>query len=266
VVARLEIGARRVAGRNSRTLARTKLSCRQRLPHRQHHCPIAFEERVAVGEHFPCRPSRCFANLVVSAHSRKARGGERMIIGANKPNGRIVQNKSRLNAIRLGPGVRGKRLLSPGPTRNSMRLRARRKVLLSRKVSGLEQGDVVAASATLRSDVRHLGYNALVGAELIVARGPNATAPSRLVRRSVWQRGLISPINGTNCTPIQSPCRTRKVGVVKVRRDVRGRSGTPAPLFVNMVVRTKQKRVGREHGDRLRIRDGGLELRRYPAP
>jgi hypothetical protein len=54
--------------------------------------------------------------------------------------------------------------------------------------------------------------------------------------------------------------------VVKVRRPVRGRSGAPAPLFVNLVVRTKQKRVEREHGARLRIREGGLELRRYPAP
>jgi hypothetical protein len=118
-------------------------------------------------------------------------------------------------------------------------------------------------TAALRSDVRRLGYSALVGGELIVARGPNATQPSRLVRRSVWQRGLISPTNGTNCTPVQSPCPTRKVGVVKVRRDVRGASGAPAPLFVNLVIRTKQKRVEREHGARLRVRDGAIEVRRY---
>jgi hypothetical protein len=112
--------------------------------------------------------------------------------------------------------------------------------------------------------VRHLGYNALGGAELIVARGPHAKDPSRLVRRSVWQDGRISPVNGTNCTPVQSPCPTRKVGVVKVRRDVRGRSGAPAPLFVNLVLRTKQKRVGREHGARLRLlRRASLEVRRY---
>jgi hypothetical protein len=46
---------------------------------------------------------------------------------------------------------------------------------------------------------------------------------------------------------------------------VRGSSGAPAPLFVNLIIRTKQKRVGREHGARLRILDGAnLDLRRYP--
>ena len=76
--------------------------------------------------------------------------------------------------------------------------------------------------------------------------------------------GEISPLNGTNCTPVQSPCPTRKVGAVSVRRDVVGGSGGPAPLFVNLVVRTKQKRVEREHGARLRFRGGRLEVRRYP--
>ena len=74
---------------------------------------------------------------------------------------------------------------------------------------------------------------------------------------------MVSPVNGTNCTPAQSPCVTRKVAAVKVRRDVRGGSGGSAPLFVNLVIRTKQKRVGREHGARLRLLRGKLEVRRY---
>ena len=84
-------------------------------------------------------------------------------------------------------------------------------------------------------------------------------------RRSVWLHGMVSPVNGTNCTPAQSPCVTRKVATVKVRRDVRGGSGGPAPLFVNLVIRTKQKRVGREHGARLRLLGGKLEVRRYAS-
>lgn len=264
VVATLELARRRSPAAPSQVIARARLSCRQRLPNRQHHCPIVFDRTVRVGEHFPCRLDQCFANLVVSAHSHSADGTERMIIGANKPNGRIVQDKSRLNAIRLSPGVRAERLVTRRLRRHSLRLRPQRKVILSQKVAAPERGDVLAVSAAIRSDVRKLGYNALIGAELIVARGPKATAPSRLVRRSVWQRGQISPINGTNCTPVQSPCPTRKVGVVKVRRDVRGGSGAPTPLFVNLVVRTKQKRVGREHGARLRLlHAGGLEVRRY---
>ena len=45
-------------------------------------------------------------------------------------------------------------------------------MVLSQKVEGLERGDVLAVGAALRSDVRHLGYNALVGGQLVVARGP----------------------------------------------------------------------------------------------
>ena len=101
-----------------------------------------------------------------------------MIIGANKPSGRIVQNKSRLNAIRLAPGTTAQRLVTRDLRRGSLRLRPRRKVVLSQKVEGLERGDVLAVGAALRSDVRHLGYNALVGGQLVVARGPSAPAPA----------------------------------------------------------------------------------------
>jgi hypothetical protein len=265
VTATLELASRSATAARSRVLARTRLSCRQRLPNREHHCPIVFDHTVRIGDRFPCRLDHCYANVVVSASSPEAHGDERMIIGANKPSGRIVQNKSRLNAIRLAPGVTAERLRSKKLRRRSLRLRPQRKVVLSQRVDGLDKGDVLAVSASIHSSVRRLGYNALVGAQLIVARGPKATAPSRLVRRSVWQQGQISPLNGTNCTPVQSPCPTRKVGVVKVRRDVRGGSGAPTPLFVNLIVRTKQKRVARQHGARLRIHNRGrIEVRRYP--
>jgi hypothetical protein len=264
LVVTLEVAPRRSTRAPSRVIARRKQGCRQRLPNRQHHCPVVFDHTTRIGKRFPCRLDHCYANVVVSASSPRARRDERMIIGSNKPSGRIVQDKSRLSAVRLAPGTVAQRLVSRKLRGRSLRLRPQRKVMLSQKVPVLERGDVLAASAALRSDVRRLGYNALVGAELIVARGPRATNPSRLVRRSVWQRGEISPVNGTNCTPVQSPCPTRKVGVVKVRRDVLGSSGAPAPLFVNLVLRTKQKRVGREHGARLRIlRRAGLEVRRY---
>lgn len=259
----LELAPRRSARAPSRVLADRELRCHQRLPDRQHHCPVAFDRTVRVGENLPCPADRCYVNVIVAASSPQARGGQRMIIGSNKPSGRIVQNKSMLSAIRIAPGASAQRLRTSELRRRSQRLRPRRKVVLSQKVEGLERGDVLAVTAALRSDVRHLGYNALVGAQLVVARGPHATRPSRLVRRSVWLEGEISPLNGTNCTPVQSPCVTRKAGAVNVRRDVRAPAGGPAPLFANLVVRTKQKRVEREHGARLRFRRGQLEVRRY---
>jgi hypothetical protein len=254
----LELGPRR-GNAGGRVLARRTLTCRQHLPNRQHHCPVVFDKAMPVGRHFPCRLDHCFANVIVSASNPRAHRDDLIIIGANKPSGRIVQNKSRLNAVVLGRAAHGRRLATHHLRKRSLRLRPQRKVLLSQKVEGLQRGDVIAAAAGLRSDVRHLGYSALVGAELVVARGPNATDPSRLIRHSVSQNGLISPVNGTNCTPVNSPCLTRKVGVATIRRDLRGGSGGPLPLFVNLVIRTKQKRVGRQHGDRLRLRGGRLE-------
>ena len=201
----LELAARKSPAARSRVIARRTLSCRQRLPNRQHHCPVVLDRTTRIGDHFPCPLDRCYANVVVSASSPLASGDQRMIIGANKPNGRIVQNKSRLNAIRLAPGETARRLVTERLRRGSLRLRPRRKVVLSQKVDGLERGDVLAVAAALRSDVRHLGYNALVGGELVVARGPRAATPSRLVRRSVWQQGRISP----STAPTARPCSPR---------------------------------------------------------
>lgn len=259
----LALSSKRSVSDPGRVIARRTLTCRQKLPNRQHHCPVAFDRSLRVGKDFPCRVRRCFANVVVSASNPRARSTDRIIIGANKPSGRIVQNKSRLNAVMRDRGSTGLRVATHQLTRHSLRLRPQRKVLLSQKIEGLERGDVLAASGAIRSDVRHLGYNALVGAELIIARGPSATDPSRLIRRSVSQEGRISPVNGTNCTPANSPCLTRKVGVATIRGELNGGSGGPLPLFVNLVIRTKQKRVDREHGARLRLRGGRLEVRRY---
>ncbi|HEX5955132.1 MAG TPA: hypothetical protein VFY37_04280, partial [Solirubrobacterales bacterium] len=208
VIVWLKLANRRGLG-GGRTLARRKLSCGQQEPLRQHHCPVVFDSVFArVGDGFPCRPGGCYLNLAVSAHSPKAEGGERIVIGASKPSGRIKQGKGHVSIVRVSPEAHTEWLSKDRAERNSLRLRPRKKVVLSQKVQGLERGEVISAVGTLRSDVRHLGHSALVGAELIAARGPRASSPSKLVRRSVSQEGVLSSINGTNCTPLDSPCLT----------------------------------------------------------
>ncbi|HEX5955981.1 MAG TPA: hypothetical protein VFY37_08605, partial [Solirubrobacterales bacterium] len=61
-------------------------------------------------------------------------------------------------------------------------------------------------------------------------------------------------------------CLTKKAGVLEIDRSIRGESGGPAALFVNLVVRTKEKRVERVHGARLRLPSGKLRVRRYSPP
>ena len=72
----------------------------------------------------------------------------------------------------------GRRLATGEPRRRRLPLRPQRKVVLSRRVYELDRGDALAVSASIRSDVRQFGYNALVGAQLIVARSPGATPPA----------------------------------------------------------------------------------------
>ena len=228
VEGRLQISASGTPGGRSVTVATRKLQCLQHQPARQHHCPLVFDARdVGVDRRLPCPPSHCFVNVVVSAHSRAADGGEVVVIGANKPSGRIVRGKGEISALRIRPPTPAPdALTSREPRRRTLPLDARRRVVLSRRISGLERGDVLAVTASMRSDVRRLGYNALVGAQLILARSPGATRPSAVVRRSASRNGVISQVNGTNCMAVKSPCGTRKVGVLAIRRTPAGDSDT----------------------------------------
>jgi hypothetical protein len=266
VEGRVELArSRRPGGPGAVTIAHRKLTCLQHQPARQHHCPLVFATDPAEIRHgLPCPPRHCFVNVVVSAHSRAARGGEVVVIGANKPNGRIVQGKGEVSVLRVRPPSPPPRALrTDRPRRGSLPLNAQRHVILSRRIGGLERGDKLSVIARLRSGVKHLGYNALVGAQLVLARSPGATRPSRLVRRAVSRGGALSQLSGTNCTPVKSPCGTAKVGVASIRRNPIGRSGAPVALFANLVVRTKQKQVERQRRARLRIRDGELTVRAY---
>lgn len=265
VEGRLQISASGTPRGRSVTVATRKLQCLQHQPARQHHCPLVFDARdVGVDRRLPCPPSHCFVNVVVSAHSRAADGGEVVVIGANKPSGRIVRGKGEISALRIRPPTPAPdALTSREPRRRTLPLDARRRVVLSRRISGLERGDALAVTASMRSDVRRLGYNALVGAQLILARSPGATRPSAVVRRSASRKGVISQVNGTNCTAVKSPCGTRKVGVLAIRRTPAGDSGHRLTMFVNLVIRTKQKQVARNHRDRLHVAGGKLEVRVY---
>ena len=78
--------------------------CRQKLPDREHHCVIVFTGVGAdIGKlrSLPCPPDHCFVNLVMDAHHPRARSGEVLLIGGNRPDGSIPQDRGRVNAIVL---------------------------------------------------------------------------------------------------------------------------------------------------------------------
>ena len=238
------VGGRRVSGR-------VGLECRQTRPNRNHHCPLVTGDsfRVANPARLPCAPSNCRLNMVVGAHSRRARGGEVVVIGADRPDGSVEGGKGRLNAAvaRAGRGVES-------VVRRTTRRRARelpasfsggQRVVYSQRVPGLEAGDVLLARAKQRARIQELPY--FVASKIVVSARPNARAPGRLARRIVSRRGTATETNGFNCTlgpsAFRSPCKTRKMGLAVVKRTPRDARGRPRPLFVNLVSRTFPKRA-----------------------
>jgi hypothetical protein len=198
----------------------------------------------------PCHPAACYVNFVVDAHNRSARRGDRLIIGANKPNGHILQDKGRINAVRLRPGSQPPpSILKTGKRRHTkVPLDQTPTVVLSRRLGGLKKGTQLAVLAKMRADVAGLPYSARVTTHLILARSPHATTTSKRIAKLASLHGEIAETNGSNCTRRQTPCPYTKVGVLRMLHAARSRSGHAIPLFVNLYVVSNPKRAkGRAH-------------------
>jgi hypothetical protein len=213
----------------------------------------------------PCRPDACYVNFVVDAHSRSARSGDRLIIGANKPNGHILQDKGRINAVRLRPGGQPPpSVLKTGKRRHTkVPLDQTPTVVLSRRLGGLKKGTQLAVLARMRADVAGLPYSARVTTHLILARNPHATTTSKRIAKLASLHGEIAETNGSNCTQLQTPCPYTKVGVLRMLRDARSRSGHPIPLFVNLYVVSNPKRAKGRAGSLSVLAHAKMTVDRY---
>lgn len=258
---RLVLARRRAAtgGRHAIALtARKRTRCRQSVPNRQHHCVLVFTStstRVRNPDALPCGPLTCHVNFVVDAHNARARHGEKLIIGANKPDGSILQDKGRINAIRLRPASqrRAPELETAKRRHTRIPLDQAPTVVLSRRLDGLRKDTQVAVLARMTTDVSQLPYSARVTTHVILGRTPHSTNTSRWVAHLASPHGEIAETNGSNCTLLQAACPYRKVGVLRMLRDARNRVGRPIPLFVNLYVVSNPKRATRRPGDRLKV-------------
>jgi len=250
-------------------LARDRRRCLQRLGNREHHCQIVFDgvELGASPGPFDCASGGCALEVRIRAWNGRALGGEALVIGGNKPDGRIVQDKARLNVIRfrndaekLAKTVRG------GLVRTTVPLDLNKRVIYSVKLDRLDAGDVLDVTVDARAHVGHLPFPALVGSQLVLAEGPREEHGRRFVKRVASLNGEITENSGTNCTQAKTPCPVHRTGVLTLRKDVRRRNGDPRPLWVNLVVRSTAKRAEGGPGDAVRIEDGtGLRVRQYAA-
>ncbi len=263
--------ARSAHSPTGRAVSRRRIACHQRAPNRNHHCVMAFAPRA-----FPLRGGRArYVNLVIAAHNRHARARQLVVIGADKPSGRIDQGQSRLGAIVLPRGgVRSTHLRSRTPERRRLVTgrvaHDRARVLYSVRVPHPRAGDRLLADGTARLGIGHLSYNVYLRSRLILATSPHAVAPGRAIARHAILGGELAPPNGFNATHGKSgyrtPSRTAKAGVTALRGVPRARSGRRRPLYVNLVSWAKPLLVKPDAGDAARVLGGGsLRVARYSA-
>ena len=252
--------------------------CLQRLPNREHHCTSAFLlPALTLTSPAPvCFPASCFVNLVVDAYSPAARPGDLLIVGEDEPDGTTKQDKGRVNAIRIRPNTPGPPPTGPvvttqtkTPVTNQLEIGSgsdrNPTVVFSQRLAGLREGDQLAVWTGMRTDISQLPYNVLVQSKLIVTSRPDETKVTHLAKEVTDLDGELTEANGFNCTQARTPCRTVKVGVGSLRADARDRSGTPIPLYVNLVTDTSAKRTTPTPGDAAKILNGTLRVTRYPA-
>lgn len=259
-----------VRGSREAQLGRDGRRCLQRPGDRQHHCVIVFHgiEAGDAARRLGCERGGCRIEVRVRASSRHATGRERLVIGGQKPDGLILQDRGRINAIRIRHGgAQVGEELRTGLTRDGVPPDLKNRVIYSQRLNGLRAGESLEAWVDARGHVEHLPYPALIGGHIVLAESPDQARGKQLVKRVASLDGEITETAGSNCTQAQTPCPVFRTGVVKMREDAAKTSGARVPLFVNFVVRTTAKRAEARPGDEVRFTDhGGLRVRRYPAP
>ena len=260
---------------------RQKVHCGQQRPDRNHHCPIIFSlpprplERLGA---LPCRLTDCRLNLVLDAHHRDARRGNRLVVGADRPDGSVSQDRGRLSAIVFRDGFETPAVETSVDRRQRRHVRmvtgplggrsGGHTVIYSARVPTIEQGTVISATAKQRLAIGRLRYSAFVSTELILSSRPARTTPDAVAKRAATFNGHLTETTGFNCTQgpsaFRTPCVSEKAGVA-VLRNKPTRDGEPVPLYVNLVSRTFPKLTKAKPGDRAKVlAGGGLDVVAYP--
>lgn len=243
--------------------------CRQRRP-REHHCVLVVQDgglRLDAPRKLPCQLNRCFVNLVASAYSPKAGKRDILIVGGNKPDGRIPQDRGRVNAVVFHPakGSYPRPRRSRARVRNELPLDLKRRVVYSQRLTRLEAGEQLEVEAEVVTKRAGLPYSVRTSSQLILAGDRREVRPGPFARR-LGGRGEIGESNGFNCTRNERTCTTRKVGVLRIAKNARLR-GRFRPVFVNLVMIVGPKRFAAAPDDRYRVlRRGGLSVTRYGKP
>jgi hypothetical protein len=256
-----------------RTMAltqRRQRTCRQREPHREHHCVAVFKNvglRIEDRDDFPCVLRDCVVNLVVDANNPRAGSNEHILLGIDRPGGLVAQGRGRINVTRFrGPPPDPRTLRTEKRLRTHVNVEKRNPVVLySQKLKRLEPDQQFTFGAAAKVGVGHLPYDVFVGSQLLLTEGPRETKMSHLTKKVSRRPRHINRQTGTNCTALTTPCELPRVGTLRIE-EAPLRAGRPVALYVNYIFRNAPKRAPDRPGDVVRIKPGGfIQVQRYPA-
>jgi hypothetical protein len=261
--------------------------CRQQLPYRHHHCTLVFPSTTF---DVPSGDQGRYVNLVASGWSPQgeAQPGDRLLVGENEPDGSILGDKGRVNAVRLRPDPSAvgtvQTLSSTAPVTTNLPIgngSIENTVVFSRRLDNLKRNEQLEVAANVDTDIgqdqdparpNYLPYNVLIRPRLILTSRPTSTKVSDLAKRVSTSKGEITEANGFNCThhdktaslsPWDSPCHAPKAGVIRLTGDAK-------KLYVNLVIGTSAIGGTPRSGDVVHVApcspgSCSLQILRYPA-
>ena len=231
----------------------TKKLCKQQRPNRNHHCTLVVpnvETTISDLAALPCVPSACYVNLILGASSKKAKRGNKVVVGADQPDGSVKQDKGRLNVVQSAQGVAGPAQSFSNELVNtsapaSANDKEKKRVVYSVPIFAPRKGEILAFDASFVTSISALHFNTFVAARVIVADTPASaeTEKNGIARKAALGKGAASESNGFNCTLGSSgyanPCTVVKAGATRIIRDAVDPAGQPATLYLNVVVSGK---------------------------
>jgi hypothetical protein len=257
------------------TLGRDKLTCMQRQPNRNHHCVLVIDDgvlRVGNSGSLPCNDETCHLNLVLSANDRKAKNGDKLVVGADSGGRKVNGDKGRINLSRFRPGrdqaVPPK--LTKAPVRSRLPIapeggNVKEKSVYSIPLPDLRAGEQLVIDGKLVTRIGMHSYNAFQTTGIVLSESPGSASREGWPERVGDLNGQVAEANGFNCTQGSSahkdPCTARKVGVLEITRDA------PRTLYVNVVagLAAQADFNNRHHGgDKAKVASGFLRIYRFP--
>jgi hypothetical protein len=222
--------------------------CKQRRPNRNHHCTLVFpnvETSIADLATLPCADNACYVNLIVGASHKNAQRGNRVVLGADRPDGGVVQDKGRLNIVQARSDVAAPTEQASGELVNGTLpltegKKLKRRVIHSVPIPAPRKNEVLAFDGDYLATIDPLPFNVFLSTRVILGETPTSTEPTGLANSSVQFRGEATETNGFNCTQgrsgYQTPCTAAKAGAIRLTQDaVDPATGQPATLYVNLV-------------------------------